>query len=101
MPDFGLRTDGTKKGNGWLGVLNRPDGKVSTEISAGFNIDGNEVDIPLLVPTLDPEEINYLLSVPPGELDMRHPLMKPIRMKAYQHAIGRMRQKLSPFKDEQ
>jgi hypothetical protein len=97
--DFGKRVDGTPKGTGWLGVLKRPDGGVSSEISVGIDIDGNEVQIPLLVPTLEQDEINFLLSQPNNQLDKGHPFMKNIMMKAYKHAIGRMQQKQSPFKD--
>lgn len=59
---FGNRADGTPKGEGFLGVLPRPDGSVSTEISIGVNLDGRETEIPTLVPTLEPEEVNHLLS---------------------------------------
>ena len=60
--DYGLRSDGTPKGSGFLGELKRPDGKVSTELSIGVNIDGKETEIPSLVPTLTKQEINYLLE---------------------------------------
>lgn len=59
---FGNRADGTPKGEGFLGVLPRADGSVSTEISIGVNLDGRETEIPTLVPTLEPEEVNHLLS---------------------------------------
>ena len=60
--DFGRRQDGTAKGNGFLGVLRRPDGNVSTEISIGVNIGGKEMDIPTLVPTLTQDEVKHLLA---------------------------------------
>jgi hypothetical protein len=60
--DFGTRQDGSKKGKGFLGELKRPDGKVSTELSIGVNFDGKEQDIPMLVPTLTKQEIDYLLN---------------------------------------
>lgn len=56
------RADGSAKGDGFLGVLTRPDGKVSTEISVGVNLDGKEVEIPTLVPTLSVVERNWLLT---------------------------------------
>lgn len=59
---FGQRADGTNKGTGFLGVLKRPDGAVSTEISIGVNLGGKEVEIPTLVPTLSQDEVNYLLG---------------------------------------
>ena len=59
---FGTRSDGTPKGDGFLGALPRPDGSVSSEISIGVNIDGKEVDIPTLVPTLSQSERQWLLT---------------------------------------
>ncbi len=51
-----------KKGPGFLGTLPAAEGKVSTELSIGVNIDGREIEIPSLVPTLSKEEVNYLLK---------------------------------------
>lgn len=65
--DFGNRPDGTKKGNGFLGVLKRPDGGVMTEYSVGVNIDGKEIDVPTLIPTLTKDEINQILNLKEGE----------------------------------
>ena len=79
-----------KKGPGFLGTLKRPNGKVSTEISIGVSINGKETEIPTLVPTLTPGEIDLLLSG-----------AKPtdgIIGKAVEHAMDRMSRKLSPFK---
>ncbi len=87
--NFGNRNDGTKKGMGYFGALTRPDGAVSTELSIGVNFDGQEREIPALVPTLTPEEVNYLLS---GG--------KPtaaIIDKAVSHARSRIQQGLDPF----
>lgn len=87
---FGNRADGTPKGSGFLGVLKRPDGGVSTEISVGVNLDGKEIEIPTLVPTLSKEEVDYLLG---GGKPT-----KTIIDKAVSHAISRMKNGLSPFK---
>lgn len=64
---FGNREDGTPKGTGFLGVLRRPDGGVSTELSIGVNVDGRDMDIPTLVPTLSRTQVNRLLSLKDGE----------------------------------
>lgn len=57
------RADGSLKGDGFLGVLQRPEGGVSSEISIGTtDVNGKEMDIPLLVPTLTPDEVSTLLS---------------------------------------
>ena len=88
---YGLREDGTPKGSGWLGELKRPDGMVSTELSATVKIDGKEVLIPLLVPTLTKKEVDQLLSGS-GYTDATiH--------KAIEFAKQRIAQGLSPFKD--
>ena len=93
MPRNGgnLRADGTKKGPGFFGTLKRPDGKVSTEISIGVTFDGKEVQIPSLVPTLTPGEINMLL-----EGNDPTPAMV---QKAVDHAKERMSRGLSPFEE--
>jgi len=59
---YGLRPDGTAKGTGYLGELKRPDGGVMTEYSIGVNINGKDMDIPTIVPTLSLSEINHLLN---------------------------------------
>jgi hypothetical protein len=86
---FGNRVDGTPKGFGFFGILNRPDGDISTELSAGVNFGEGDLEIPLIVPTLTRGELNQLLSgqsIPNNILD-----------KAVQHARGRLQQGLSPF----
>ena len=92
------RTDGSKKGNGFLGVLpiKYPDGStgVATEYSVGVNMDNQEVDVPTLVSTLTPEETNLMVTdVIPGRKQVPEPIMK----KAIEHARGRIGQGLSPF----
>ena len=92
------RTDGSKKGNGFLGVLpiKYPDGStgVATEYSVGVNMDGQEVEVPTLVPTLTPEETNLMVTdVIPGRKQVPEPIMR----KAIEHARGRIGQGLSPF----
>ena len=85
----GTRADGTKKGPGFLGELKRPDGKVSTELSIGVEIDGKETEIPSLVPTLTKDEIKHLLS---GKKPTRE-----IVRKASEYAKKRIKEGKSPF----
>ena len=85
-----LRTDGTRKGPGWLGTLKRPDGKVSTELSISVEFDGKEHLIPLLVPTLSKEDITALLAGNKPE--------KEIIDKAVAHARKKIKEGKSPFK---
>jgi hypothetical protein len=89
-PDqYGYRLDGTKKGQGFFGPLQRPDGKVSTELSIGVDFDGKETLIPALVPTLTKAEVDSLLS--------NGPITEQITQKAIAHAKQRMAQGKSPF----
>jgi len=92
-PDYGKRADGTEKGEGYFGKLDRPDGKISTELSIGVELDGKEVEIPSLVPTLTEEEKQYLL-------DGNEPTEAIIK-KAVEHAKKRMAEGKSPFADKQ
>ena len=94
---YGLREDGTSKGNGFFGPLRStnpdyPQGTVSTEINASMEIDGEEVLFPLLVPTLNRKEIEHLLS---GEKPTQQ-----IYDKALAHAEQRLRQGKSPFAED-
>lgn len=91
-PNYGLREDGTPKGPGFFGELQRPGGDISTEISIGVPINGKETSIPTLVPTLTEGEKKSLLSLQPGE--------KPspeIVKKATEYAQKRQSLGLSPF----
>jgi hypothetical protein len=92
---FGNRSDGTPKGRGFLGPMQRDDGDVSTEMSIGVNLGGQEVEIPLLVPTLSSEEQYWLLHNNPDPRAVPQQIVD----KAVQHAIERMNQGLSPFAD--
>src|SRR5262245_38991590 len=89
---FGLRPDGTPKGDGFLGILKRPDGDVSTEISIGVEFDGKQHEIPTIVPTLSASELRTLLT-----LGKDQPIPKPIVDKAVAHARQRLDNGLSPF----
>ena len=90
--NYGNRADGTPKGPGFFGELPGPDGTVSTEVSIGVNFDGQETEIPLLVPTLSQEEINAVLQggqIPDGVIQ-----------KAIKHAKMRISQGKSPFAED-
>lgn len=62
VPADQLRADGTTKGPGFLGPLPFKDGRTSTEISIGVKVNGKEMEIPSLVPTLTKPEIDSLLK---------------------------------------
>lgn len=90
-PNYGKREDGTNKGKGWLGEIPIGNGSVMTEKSIGVEINGKEVLIPSLVPTLTKDEIESLKKdgMP----------SKEIIRKARDHAKNRIDKGLSPFKD--
>ena len=96
---YGLRQDGTPKGEGWLGALKRPDGGVMTEYTIGTNINGKDMDIPTIVPTLSPEEIQYLLMSSENHDVLDTPIGQSIIRKAIEHAVMRNKSGMSPFKD--
>tara|TARA_R110002167_G_C12306379_1_gene617702 strand:+ start:75 stop:509 length:435 start_codon:yes stop_codon:yes gene_type:complete len=85
--------DNGQKGTGFFGKMVRPDGNISTELSVGVEIDGKEVLVPSLVPTLTQDEINQVLTT--GGVPS-----KTIAMKAADHARNRISQGLSPFWQE-
>jgi hypothetical protein len=91
---LGLREDGTPKGQGFLGPRERPDGGVSTELSVGVEIDGQEVLIPTMVPGLEPKEIEKLLEIPEGGAAE---IPREIIDKAITHAEARIAEGKSPF----
>lgn len=48
---------------GFLGPLIRPDGSgLSSEISIGVTINGKQLEIPTIVPTLTSDELKFLLT---------------------------------------
>lgn len=95
--DYGNRPDGSAKGKGYFGELKRKDGGVSTEISIGVGINGKEMDVPLIVPTLTKSEIEYLLSNDIKGRKFMDKMPKSIIDKAYEHATMRVQQNKSPF----
>lgn len=90
------RADGSQKGNGWLGLLRRPDGGVSSEISIGVELNGKEQDIPLLVPGLSRAEVDKVLSLKTDENFNRN-LPQSIKNKAIAFAQQRIGSGKSPF----
>lgn len=88
------RADGSDKGQGFLGLLKRPDGKVSSEISIGVEVNGKEVEVPTMVPTLSQSQLDYLMTHPVGE---GHPIPRDIVQKATDYARQRIDAGKSPF----
>ena len=86
---YGKREDGTQKGKGYFGELMTPDGKKMTEYSIGMEINGKEVLMPSLVPTLTKAEVDHIVK---GK-----PLTDAIMDKAVAHAKKRIAEGKSPF----
>lgn len=93
----GLREDGTPKGEGFLGRVERPDGGISTELSVGIEIDGEEILIPAMVPGLTKKELDTIVALPEGSAkDFPESVMK----KAVAHARARIAEGKSPFLED-
>lgn len=97
--EFGMRPDGTPKGTGFLGVLQRSDGGVMTEYSIADSENpklrgpkGEYLDYPTLVPTLTREEVRTVLGLKEGQ-----PVPESIKQKAEAHALARIDAGKSPF----
>jgi len=86
------RGDGTQKGSGFLGGIKRLDNPddISSELSIGVDWGSGEKLIPQMVPTLDDNELKYLLSTPEEKLKVENPdLSKSITQKAVRFAKER------------
>lgn len=99
---YGRRPDGTQKGTGYLGELKRPDGGVSTEITAGVTVKGKNMDIPLITPYATKEDLDYLLT---AEVDKKknpkffEKMPKGLMTRAIKHANDRMDNGLPVYAD--
>src|SRR6185312_16118142 len=90
LAPYGQRYSGVGvKGNGYFGPLAHAGGALSSEISSEFDHNGKTIEHPLIVPTLNADELNHLLSG--GQPT------PPIYQKAQQWAIQRINQGKSPF----
>ena len=77
------------KGRGYLGTIPTTEGMPMTELSSSFELDGQIIQHPLIVPTLTAQEIQLL--------QMGGEPTPEIYNKAQQFALSRIRQGLSPF----
>jgi polyhydroxyalkanoate synthesis regulator phasin len=102
---YGKRADGTIKGIGWLGPLKSKDGEVVTEYSIGVEFDGVEREIPLVVPTLTQQEVDFILNeLVPARNDKaksaelrKSDTYQVIERKAIEHAKPLLESGRSPF----
>lgn len=97
-----LRPDGSRKGLGFLGVLERPDRGVMSEFSVADSENpalhgpkGEYLDYPSLVPTLTQGEVSYLLNMREGDT-----IPQSIYQKAEAFALQRKAQGKPVFAQE-
>lgn len=93
---YGLRPDGTQKEMGYFGELLSPVDStlIFTEISIGLNINGTEMDVPSLVPTLTDSEVFFMVTE--GYKDASK-IPQAILAKVSDYAKQRISQGKSPF----
>lgn len=91
------RSDGSiKSAQGFLGpVKNNVEGGTMTEVSVGMEINGQEMEVPTMVPSLTKKEIETLANMKLEGNAKNIP--ESIIMKAKQHALQRIEQGLNPF----
>jgi hypothetical protein len=77
------------KGRGYMGAIPTSEGMPMTELSSSFELDGQVIQHPLIIPTLTAQEIQLL--------QMGGEPTPEIYNKAQQFALSRIRQGLSPF----
>lgn len=82
---YGTRPDGSPKGAGYFGEITHPakPGTEFTEWTVGVTVDGKDMDIPLIVPTLSRKELQAVLQGKETRAIIR---------KAVDHALSRMKQ---------
>jgi len=91
---YGERPDGSAKQSGFLGELKLPDGGVATEYSVGVKINGKQMDIPTLVPTLTKSEVDMMVN---DIIPNRKRIPDSVMQKAADHAKSRLEQGESVF----
>ena len=94
--DDQYRNDGTKKGTGWLGVIDLGGGNIATEYttqSQAVQVDGKQIDFPTLVPTLTPEEVEIMKDV----IFSKKEIPEVIMQKAVDHARKQLSEGKSVF----
>tara|TARA_R100000234_G_scaffold81683_1_gene51419 strand:+ start:515 stop:922 length:408 start_codon:yes stop_codon:yes gene_type:complete len=99
-PNDMMRVDGTQKSmHGFLGPITNKKGQTMTELSIQFEdvLDGRP--IPLLVPGLTPDEIDWLKN---NDIEGKaYMIPHSIKQKAITSAVVRAAKGLNPFYQEQ
>lgn len=96
---FGRRPDGSYKDVGYYGTLFGLDGSGITEMSIGVEIEGREMDIPMLVPGLSLEAREAIVFGDPDKTanELLNSIPAKDRALIFSHAEERVKQGKSPF----
>jgi hypothetical protein len=94
-----IRADGSiKSAQGYLGPIQNTIGQTMTEFSTDMEVDGQNIQIPTMVPTQRPEAIEYMRNMQGGQgFDLNNPMEREIIDVARKHAMQRMRSNKNPF----
>ncbi len=90
------KMDGDQKQSGWRGLLLDGKGGFMTEVSRGKEINGKEVEFPLIVPDSTEEELVKIARIAHGEFVDERDIMA-IEEKALSFAKKRLAEGKSPF----
>lgn len=99
MPDYGTRPNGTKKGKGFMGEIKRPDGSIMTEVTTGYEIDGKEVDLPLITKYSTKEDIEFLKRANLKDKNFLNNAPAGLEDRAIRHAMDRKKAGLPVYMD--
>lgn len=97
--NYGNRPNGSAKGTGWMGEIQRPDGTVMTEVTTGVNIDGKEVDIPLITPRATKGDLEYLKKADIKGKNFYKDMPEGLLDRAVDHAVDQMKNKKSVYRN--
>ena len=89
------RPDGSPKGSGWLGTQKNSKGQDVSEYSVGVEIDGEEMDIPTIVPGMSDKDKKEVIS---STEQKRFP-SNDVLGKAVSHAKKQIQAGESPFNE--
>mgnify|MGYP007071606446 CR=1 FL=1 len=99
MPDYGNRPNGTKKGKGFLGEVKRPDGTVMTEVTTKMNVDGKDLEFPLITKNSTKEDLEYLKKADLKSTDFIKNAPAGMVDRAITHAMNRKKAGLPVYAD--
>lgn len=97
-PDYGNRSDGSKKGKGWLGAIDLGGGNVATEYTTQSDavlVNKKRIDFPTLVPTLSSKDVERMKKV----ITSKGEIPQDIMQKAIEHARKQLAEGKSVFAD--